>query len=270
MKIVNLKLTQSHLEYLTGCKYPTLRAIASVLKNTFFKGAPGRPCRHGPLAMAGLVLMKMRHNLSGQAVEALTGVDAVTLSRYVHKVLEAVAQLPLSRSKAHGCLLVDSTSVRVRSRSRDSYSGHKHQRCAKVQVIVDEQGMACHVGRSWPGSVHDKTVYEREKVSLAQTFNTLMLADKAYAGVFDEGAALLRPIKKGERLWHEQPEMAQAFNRALSLKRVRVEHLFARLKTFKVLQGLFPYSPALLGPVMRLLALAHNLNREGTALLPTG
>ena len=261
MKIVNLKLTQSHLEYLTGCKYPTLGAIASVLKNTFFKGAPGRPCRHGPLAMAGLVLMKMRHNLSGQAVEALTGVDAVTLSRYVHKVLKAVA---------HGFLLVDSTSVRVRSRARDSYSGHKHQSCAKVQVISDERGIACHVGRSWPGSVHDKTVYEREKVSLAQAFHSLMLADKAYAGVHDEGAALLRPIKKGERLWHEQPEMAQAFNRALSLKRVRVEHLFARLKTFKVLQGLFPYSPALLGPVMRLLALAHNLNREGTALLPTG
>lgn len=42
----------------------------------------------------------------------------------------------------------------------------------------------------------------------------------------------------------------------------RGEHVFARLKTFKVLQGLLPYRWQRLGDILRALAVAHNLNRQ--------
>ena len=82
---------------------------------------------------------------------------------------------------------------------------------------------------------------------------------QAYVGAFNEGEGLLRPIKRGERA--AKLPAAQAFNAELSRRRVRIEHVFARLKTFRVLQGLFPYRGEQLGTVLRAIALVHNLNR---------
>ena len=107
---------------------------------------------------------------------ALTGVDAVTLSRYVRKVAALLGALPLRMRQPQGFLLVDTTSVRVGSTDRRSFSGHKHQRCAKVQVIADETGFVQHSGAVWLGSVHDKTVYDKERVTLGEALGTLILA----------------------------------------------------------------------------------------------
>ena len=260
MHSLNLStLHQSHLEHLTGCRYAVLIRLAAVAKQALFADRPGRPHQHGPLAMVGLVLMKLRHNLTGRALGALAGIDAVTLSRYVRKVTALLGTLPLRMQQPQGFLLVDTTSVRVGSSAPSSYSGHKHQRCAKVQVIADEAGFVQHSGAAWPGSVHDKTAYNKERVSLGEALGTLMLADKAYVGAFNEGEGLLRPIKRGERA--AKLPAAQAFNAELSRRRVRIEHVFARLKTFRVLQGLSPYRGEQLGTVLRAIALVHNLNR---------
>ena len=82
---------------------------------------------------------------------------------------------------------------------------------------------------------------------------------QAYVGAFNEGEGLLRPIKRGERA--AVLPAAQAFNAELSRRRVRIEHVFARLKAFRVLQGIFPYRGEQLGAVLRTIALVHNLNR---------
>ena len=244
-------LHQSHLEYLTGCRYAVLMRLAAVAKQALFADRRGRPPQHGPLAMVGLVLMKLRHNLTGRALEALAGIDAVTLSRYVRKVTALLGTLPLRMRQPLGFLLVDTTSVRVGSTDRRSFSGHKHQRCAKVQVIADEAGFVQHSGSAWPGSVHGKTRQDSPQQGAGQPWRSpgaLILADKAYVGAFNEGEALLRPIKRGERA--AKLPAAQAFNAELSRRRVRIEHVFARLKTFRVLQGLFPYRGEQLGTVL--------------------
>jgi hypothetical protein len=72
---------QSHLEQLTGCRYGALRHLAAQLAPAL-RQARGRPYRHGALSMLVLGLMKLRLSLSVRALEALTGVDAVTLSRF--------------------------------------------------------------------------------------------------------------------------------------------------------------------------------------------
>lgn len=186
--------------------------------------------------MVGLVMMKLRHNLTGRALEALAGIDSVTLSRYVRKVTALLCTLPLRMHQPQGFLLVDTTSVRVGSTDRRSFSGHKHQRCAKVQVIADEAGFVQHSGAAWPGSVHDKTIYNREQVSLGEALGTLILADKAYVGAFNEGEGLLRPIKRGERA--AKLPAAQAFNAELSRRRVRIEHAIVCSRAPQDLPGL--------------------------------
>ncbi|MGT2494765.1 transposase family protein [Cupriavidus basilensis] len=52
--------------------------------------------------------------------------------------------------------------------------------------------------------------------------------------------------------------LAKAHNAALSKIRVRIEHGFARLKTWKVLSGFFPDHWTRLGDVVQALAVVHN------------
>jgi hypothetical protein len=79
-----------------------------------------------------------------------------------------------------------------------------------------------------------------------------VLADKAYAGA------------SGEAEYKKDKESAKAFNRGLSKIRVKVEHAFARLKTWRVIAGIFPYRWERLGDFMWALAVVYNMNRENS------
>ena len=63
-------------------------------------------------------------------------------------------------------------------------------------------------------------------------------------------------------MYREDKEAAKGYNRGLSKIRVRVEHVFAKMKTWKVLSGMFPFKWQRLGVVMRGIAVLHNWNLE--------
>ena len=44
-------------------------------------------------------------------------------------------------------LVVDTTSTRVASTQDSHYSGYKHHKCAKVQVIVNTAGAVLHISK---------------------------------------------------------------------------------------------------------------------------
>jgi hypothetical protein len=77
-------------------------------------------------------------------------------------------------------LIVDTTATRVRCSDPEWYSGHKKQRVAKVQVLCDANGIVHSVSTVYPGSVHDKTIWNREFSAVPS--GVTILADKAYAG----------------------------------------------------------------------------------------
>jgi hypothetical protein len=259
MSVISLpRAHQAQLEKLTGVRYATLLSPSKAVRAQLLKGR-GRPFKHSVLVMLALALKKLRLNLSVRALEALTGIDSVTVSRCVLRVTAALGELPLAQ--ARGGLVVDSTHVRAATTERSAYSGYKHHRCAKVQLIAQPDGQVVAVSRAVPGSVHDKTLWNKERHGLKHLVGHLVLADKAYVGASGEGEQLVRPVKRGERAYLENPEKAKAFNRALSKTRVRVEHVFARLKTWRVLSGLFPYRWPRLGEVVRALAVVLNADR---------
>ena len=111
--------------------------------------------------------------------------------------------------------------------------------------------------RGYPGSIHDKTIWN-DNFDMVQT-GSHVLADKAYAGADGEGKVLFRPVKRNERVWKDDPEGAKAANRALSKKRVKIEHLFARLKTWRIVRQ-YPNRPETIGEVFKAVAFIHNLN----------
>lgn len=86
--------------------------------------------------------------------------------------------------------------------------------------------------RQRPASAHGYRIFVREWHRLAQELDRAvpLLADKAYVGLHSlTGGQIQVPLKRGTR--HQAVPTVEH----LSSKRVRVEHVFARLKVFRVL-----------------------------------
>ncbi|MDW9478852.1 transposase [Sinorhizobium meliloti] len=111
----------------------------------------------------------------------------------------------------------------------------------------------------YPGSVHDKTIWNGEFAALPK--DVTVLADKAYAGGAGEGEVLFRPVKRNEQAWKRDPGRAKSFNAALSKRRVRIEHLFAQLKTWRIIHHYYPMRPQTYGTTFMAIAYIHNLNK---------
>ena len=89
---------------------------------------------------------------------------------------------PLIRPVDHDWLIVDVTCSRLRSADQDDYSGYKHHRNRKVQVIVDNNRHIVAVSPAYARKTHDKTIWDNEIGSVAPVLDRPTLADKAYAG----------------------------------------------------------------------------------------
>lgn len=245
-------------EHITGCRSAQIevvvRCIASQVRGR------GRPPKHSLRIQAIATLLKLRLNLTVRAIAALTGMPVATTARAIHRVVRCLADAGLGQPSAQ-MLIVDTTSVRIGSSELKACSGHKHHRCAKVQVVATANGAIVDVSDSYPGSVHDKRIWDAEASRFALG-DVVVLGDKAYAGGHGEGVTLFRPTKRNESAYHSDKHAAKERNRQISRVRVRIEHVFARLKCWRVIAGIFPYHWSNLGIVVKALAVLHNLARE--------
>lgn len=220
----------------------------------------GRPPKHSLRIQIIAAILKLRINLTVRAIAALTGMPVATTARAIHRVIRWIADSGLGQHSTQ-MLIVDTTSVRIASSDIRAYSGHKHHRCAKVQVVATANGAITDVSDSYPGSMHDKRIWDAEASRLALV-DAVVLGDKAYAGGRGEGVTLFRPTKRNESTYLADKGAAKLRNRGISRVRVRIEHVFARLKCWRVIAGIFPYHWSTLGVVVKSLAVLHNLARE--------
>lgn len=153
---------------------------------------PGRPCRYALDGQVLVLLVKLRLDLPYRALEVISGIDAVTASRMVKRMLERLRDVALThRADTIAFYLVDTTTVRVRARQDQYYSGYKHHRGIKTQVLADEGLVIHHLSAAWPARVHDKVIWDRTLEQLYPLLQRPVLADKAYAGAMLEGKGRL-------------------------------------------------------------------------------
>ena len=256
------KLHEEELRQLTGCDYRSLMRIKQALSPYFPMNKPGRPYKYSLWTMLIVTLIKLRGEAAYRSLQIFLRINFVTIHRYVNKICNLLADMTLFQEAHHRYLIVDGTCVRVRSDDSSNYSGYKHHKNRKVQVIVDDQRRIVAVSRCHPGSVHDKKIWNHEYKLLEHLFDKIVLGDKGYAGGTGENKVLFRPIKRNEIEYKNKTEEAKAFNRELSRWRVTVEHVFAQLKTFKILRGIFPLKASRFGTCFRAIAYIHNINLE--------
>jgi hypothetical protein len=149
--------------------------------------------RHAARFILLVTLMRLRTALP--LLARLFAVAHVTLWRYCRLATRLLAGMFASPGGATE-MIVDTTATRVRCTDRVWHSGHKRQRVAKVQVLCDASGIVHCVSGTYPGSAHDKTIWNGEFGAVPK--GAVVLADKAYAGGIGENAVLFRPVKRAD------------------------------------------------------------------------
>src|SRR5690606_25746078 len=139
------------------------------------------------------------------------GLAHATLWRWVNAIVARLAK-NFERDKAtfqpSPCLIVDTTSTRARTTNRAYYTSYKKARVMKVQVLCDPSGYVHSVSAAYPGSVHDKVIWDE---TYQRSSKYVVLADKAYAGAAGEWTCLFRPIKRNEGRWKDAPQQVEGW-----------------------------------------------------------
>lgn len=148
--------------------------------------------------------------------------------------------LPVLLKDAPGlAVLVDTfeqPTHRPKRRQRAYYSGKKKRHTVKSQVGVDEaSGRVVHVPPSAPGPTADLTLLKRSRLLGCLPKGVGLIGDTAYLGAAKvrPGVACATPRRKPRG--KPRPAADRRYNRAVSRRRVAVEHAIRRLRVFQAL-----------------------------------
>jgi transposase len=210
------------------------------------KNRTGRPWGIGGLEEHLLVLLILyRCCVTQDFLACLYQTDQAAISRSLRrierlavKMLGVTRQIKVSREEAEA-LIVDCTEQPIQRPSRKQrcwYSGKKKSHRIKTEIIVTERGRIVSCSDPATGRTSDITV-RRRGTKLPK--DSRVYADSGYQGLQDEHPDVEIPYKKSKH--HPLTKDEKEYNHSLSRFRVRVEHAFAKLKSFRMLSERYRY-----------------------------
>ena len=140
-------------------------------------------------------------------------------------------------------------------KQKKSYSGKKKAHTFKVQAIIHyktQQVLSLCTSR---GAVHDFELFKSNLNQIPK--GSFILADKGYQGIYAMYPNSLFPLKAKKRCKLD-PEL-KVYNQEINKRRIGIEHVFGRLKTFKILSERYRNRAKRLGLRFNLIAGIYNL-----------
>ncbi|MFD5971483.1 transposase [Streptomyces sp. NPDC060311] len=190
------------------------------------KGRPwGLPLENRVL----LVIADWRTNLTLRQLAPLFGISKSSAARIVDHLGPAPALRQRQRFRKDAVLIVDGTLVPTHDHSIAERSKN-YRYSTNHQVVIDaDTRLAVAVGRPLPGNRNDCKAWELSGAKAA-VGRTTVIADGGY-----RGTGLVIPHRR-ERGQVELPAWKEEHNASHRKVRARVEHAFARMKTWKILR----------------------------------
>ena len=111
-----------------------------------------------------------------------------------------------------------------------SYSGKKKCHTIKEQLVIDAQTGKIICVCEAKGAVHDFTLFKQSKVHIREEI--VLLGDKAYQGIANIHFNSMTPFKTLRKRVLTEEQMQ--FNSMLGSIRIKIEHVFRRIKCFKI------------------------------------
>jgi hypothetical protein len=200
------------------------------------KKGSGRPYLLNLEESVAMLLLYTRSYTTHVFLSALFDIHESAICRYfakVRPVVESVFDIPTEKTDLREDeilkLVVDATEQRTERRNNGSgYSGKKKAETIKTQIVVDKKGKIMHVSSSIPGNIHDKKLFDASGIKLPDNAK----GDLAYLGT-----NIAIPHKSSKL--HMLTKTQTLFNVRHSRKRIIVEHVFALIKSYRILADRF-------------------------------
>jgi len=184
-----------------------------------------------------MLLLYYRTYTSHMFLSMVMGIDDSSVCHYFKRIQPLLAQIfriPERKIKMSEDeileLIIDATEQNSQKRNGSGYSGKKKQNTVKTQIMVTHEGKIKSVSKSVPGNIHDKRLYDNTKA-----FTTIKVRRKGDLGYI--GTSCQTPIKKKKN--KQLTDGQKSFNKQFSRSRITVEHVFAHLKKFNILNHKF-------------------------------
>ncbi|MGZ9928276.1 transposase [Streptomyces sp. NC-S4] len=213
----------------TGLRVRDFRNLVTAMRR---EGAdtvrPGRPWSLPLEDRVLLVAAYWRTNLTLRQLAPLFGVYKSAADRIIDHIGPLLALRPRRRFRKDAVLIVDGTLVPTRDHTIAAQSKN-YRYSTNHQVVIDAHTrLVVAVGKPVPGNRNDCKAWA-ESGAAAAVGKTTTIADGGYPGT---GLVMPHRRPKGGDLTEWQAE----HNREHKRVRARVEHVFARMKTWKILR----------------------------------
>ena len=118
-----------------------------------------------------------------------------------------------------------------------------------------------NISKAYPSSIHDKKLFICEYKNLTNKIDKSLkiLEDKGYVGLGEYQITI--PIKRNEREYKKDKNLAKTNNQLMSRKRIKIEHVFAYMKNFRILQRLNYYKTNKIELFFQSIANIYNLSK---------
>jgi len=124
-------------------------------------------------------------------------------------------------------------------------------------VVIEEKSKIIIDVRQEKGSVHDFKLY-KDTIGEDIDESITVHADLGYLGIGNLHTNSLIPIKESKN--HKLTEKEKAYNKRLARKRVGIEHINAKIKTFKIMS--YPYRNRRTRHLLRMTLICGIINYE--------
>ena len=146
--------------------------------------------------------------------------------------------------------------LNVQKKQKRHYSGKKKRHTQKAQLIVDGKSAQILATDFCHGSQHDFQLFKQNNYALPKL--TCILADAGYQGLAKMHLNSQTPAKKSKL--HPLNTEQKANNLTLSKKRILVENIFCKLKTFRILSERYRNPRTRFSLRFNLISALYNLN----------
>jgi hypothetical protein len=204
------------------------KLVTALRREGVDEGRTGRPWSLPLDDRVLLVTAYWRTNLTLRQLAPLFGISKSAADRIVDHLGPLLALQPRKRFRKDTVLIVDGTLVPTRDHTVAEQSKN-YRYSTNHQVVVDaDTRLVVMVGRPVPGNRNDCKAWA-ESGAKAAVGQTTTISDGGYPGT---GLVMPHRRRKGEELaaWKEE------HNRSHKQVRARVEHVFARMKSWKILR----------------------------------
>lgn len=243
------------------------------IKN-LYKNKKGRSFKVNLLEQIVLTLFKLRYNLPDRILERLFNIDHVTISRIVLRISTFIAESKFNiKNNSLEYYIVDSTTIRIgKGKDKKIYSGYKHHHGIKDQLIINNNNQIEEVSKGYSGSVHDKKLFLKEYELIKDKIDKTLqiLGDKAYIGLEEYKVTVPKRRKLNNSTsrvkieYKKDKVVAKEKNKNLSSKRIKIEHVFAYMKNYRILTKSNHYSIAKIDIFFKAIANIFNLSKAIT------